>query len=43
MMAAVDAYVVSETTTTVTRKCPFRDGNVEDSLGEGKNFIAHLP
>jgi hypothetical protein len=42
MMTAFDAYVISQTITTVTRKCPFCDGDVEDSLGESNYFVAHL-
>ena len=37
-----DSFTVSKTDTTVTRRCPFCEGNVEDALGKDINFIVHL-
>ena len=42
-MPAFDAFVVSETVSTVIRICPFCDAHVEDLLGKSDNFVSHLP
>ena len=41
-MGAFDAYVVSKTDATVTRRCSFCDAHVEDPLEESSNFVVHL-
>jgi len=41
-MAALDAYLVSETDASVIRKCLFCGAHVEDPLRESANFIVHL-
>jgi hypothetical protein len=38
----VDRSMVSETETSVIRKCPFYDGPIEDGLGRDINFLVHL-
>jgi len=37
-----DRFDVAQTESTVTRRCPFCDGNIEDALGKDISFIVHL-
>jgi hypothetical protein len=42
-MAAFDAFLLFRNLTTVTRRCPFCGGLVEDPVGKSGKFVAHLP
>jgi hypothetical protein len=37
-----DRFTVSVTETTITRRCPFCEGTVEESLGTNIDFIVHM-
>jgi hypothetical protein len=37
-----DAWIIAKKDRTMIRRCPFCDGQTEDSVGRDINFIVHL-